>query len=139
MAIKRTYHELIQLKTFEERFEYLRIGGKVGSETFGFERYLNQTFYRTKEWRRARRDVIVRDLGCDLGLEGYDIIGTIVVHHMNPVRKEDVAESYSADLINPEFLICTSEDTHKAIHYGNLFSVPNLIVERKPGDTCLWK
>lgn len=135
MKIKR-YSELFRLKTFSERFEYLKLGGDVGKETFGHERYLNQRFYASKEWEDLRRHVIVRDLGCDLGVLGYEIQGRIYVHHMNPVTTKDLVVS-SDILLKPEFLICVSFETHNAIHYG---SEPKEyeIIERTSGDTKLW-
>lgn len=135
--ITKTYSELIRLPTFKERYRYLRIGGSIGEYTFGAERYLNQAFYKSKEWRKIRDEVIVRDNGCDLAFEDFDIFDQIVVHHMNPITIEDI-ENYSDNLVNPEFLICTSELTHKAIHFGNEHLLPRPIVERRPGDTCLW-
>jgi len=134
----RTYRELSRLKTFDERFEYLKLNGFVGEETFGYDRYLNQTLYKSPEWRSLRRDIIIRDNGCDLGLEGYDIQGMIIVHHMNPISIDDL-KTFSGDVVNPEYLICVSSLTHKAIHYSNKDLLPNLPVDRKPGDTCPWK
>lgn len=134
----RTYRELSRLKTFDERFEYLKLGGIVGEATFGFERYLNQMLYNSSEWRRLRNRIIVRDNGCDLGLEGYEIHGTIIVHHMNPINADDL-KSFSEDVFNPENLICVSLDTHNAIHYGDKSLIPQMPVERRPGDTCPWK
>lgn len=134
----RTYSELIKIPTFLERFKYLKLNGSVGVDTFGFDRYLNQTFYRSYEWKRLRNDVIVRDMGCDLGLEGYDIFDKILVHHMNPIGPDDIIHR-SDYLLDPEFLICTSKLTHDAIHYGNeqlLYQDP---VIRTPGDTCPWR
>lgn len=134
----KTYSELITIPTFEERYRYLRIGGSVGEETFGFDRYLNQIFYKTKEWLAVRDSVIVRDLGCDLAMVDREIHGRILVHHMNPITKEDVL-SRSKFLLDSEYLICTSKNTHDAIHYGDddlLIKVP---VERRPNDTCPWK
>lgn len=134
----RTYSELIKIPTFTERFEYLRLDGIVGEETFGFDRYLNQVFYKSKEWLEARDYVIVRDFGCDLGIEGHEIFGRILVHHMNPIRKEDII-SRSKLLINPEYLICVSKRTHDAIHYGDgslLISEP---IERTKNDMCPWR
>lgn len=133
----RTYKELSRLKTFEERYSYLRLCGEVGSSTFGFDRFLNQRFYKSKEWLRVKSKVILRDNGCDLGIEGYDIYDRIIVHHMNPVTIEDL-EKGSDFILDPEFLICTTHNTHNAIHYGDeslLYSLPQ---ERKPGDTKLW-
>lgn len=137
MSIK-TYSELITLPTFEERFEYLKIGGKVGVDTFGFDRYLNQIFYRSDEWKSIRDEVIIRDNGCDLGIEGREIHSRIIVHHMNPITKDDILNR-SDFLLNPEFLICTIKLTHDAIHYGDssiLFTEP---VIRTKNDTCPWK
>lgn len=134
----RTYRELSRLKTFDERFEYLKLGGIVGEATFGFERYLNQMLYNSSEWRRLRNRIIVRDNGCDLGLEGYEIHGTIIVHHMNPINADDL-KGFSEDVFNPENLICVSLDTHNAIHYGDKSLIPQMPVERRPGDTCPWK
>lgn len=134
----RTYSELIKIPTFLERFKYLKLNGRVGVDTFGFDRYLNQTFYRSHEWKRLRNDVIVRDMGCDLGLEGYDIFDKILVHHMNPIGPDDIIHR-SDYLLDPEFLICTSKLTHDAIHYGDeqiLYQDP---VIRTPGDTCPWR
>ena len=134
----RTYSELIKIPTFLERFKYLKLNGRVGVDTFGFDRYLNQTFYRSYEWKRLRNDIIVRDMGCDLGLEGYDIFDKILVHHMNPIGPDDIIHR-SDYLLDPEFLICTSKLTHDAIHYGDeqiLYQEP---VTRTPGDTCPWR
>ena len=136
--IIKTYSELIKLKTFEERYEYLRLGGIVGRETFGFDRYLNQTFYKTDEWLSIRDHVIVRDNGCDLGIEGREIHSRILVHHMNPITKEDIL-SRSEHLLNPEYLICTIKSTHDAIHYGDESLLIKLPVERRKNDTCPWK
>lgn len=134
----RTYSELSKLSTIVERFRYLKLGGKVGEETFGFDRYLNQIFYKSKEWLAVRDDVIARDLGFDLGVTDYDIIGNIYVHHMNPMTKDDIL--YNVDiLLNPEFLISTSDLTHKAIHYGNEDLLPKDPVIRRKNDTCPWK
>lgn len=135
----RTYSELSKLTTLEERYNYLRIGGKVGEETFGFDRYINQYFYqRCPEWKSVRNHVIVRDNGCDLGVEGYKIRGTILVHHMNPITLEDI-ERKSDFLLDPEFLISTTLNTHNAIHYGNIDLLPQAPIERRPFDTCPWK
>ena len=138
LMIIKTYSELIKLKTFEERYEYLRLGGIVGKETFGFDRYLNQTFYKTDEWLSIRDHVIVRDNGCDLGIEGREIHSRILVHHMNPITKEDIL-SRSEYLLNPEYLICTIKSTHDAIHYGDESLLITMPVERRKNDTCLWK
>lgn len=134
----RTYSELITFKTFEERYEYLRLGGKIGEDTFGFDRYLNQRFYTSKEWQRIRDQVILRDNGCDLGMPDREIYSRIIVHHMNPIRKEDILDR-SKFLLDPEFMICTFKNTHDAIHYGDrsiLFEEP---IERTPNDTCPWR
>lgn len=136
--IIRTYSELITIPTFEERYKYLKIGGKVGEETFGFERYLNQEFYKSHEWQSIRRQVIVRDLGCDLGIEGREIHGKIIVHHMNPITIDDIV-SASDFLLNPEYLICTLKSTHDAIHYGDESLLIKAPVERTKNDTCPWK
>ena len=114
----RTYSELIKLPTFEERFEYLRLDGTVGESTFGFDRYLNQIFYRSQKWKDIRDWVIIRDNGCDLGVEGFEIYGRIIIHHMNPISLQDI-ERESDLLLNPEYLICTVHNTHNAIHYGD--------------------
>ena len=136
--IIRTYSELIKLPTFEERFQYLKLDGDVGVETFGFDRYLNQAFYSSDEWKSIRNQVIIRDNGCDLGIEGREIYKRIIIHHMNPITKEDLL--YRTEyLLNPEYMICTMKNTHDAIHYGDenlLFKDP---VERKPNDTCPWR
>lgn len=134
----RRYSELIRLETFDERYEYLRIGGIVGEDTFGFDRYLNQEFYRSTEWRRVRRDVIARDMGCDLGIADREIYGKIIVHHMNPITVDDISEA-SEFLLNPDYLICTCELTHNAIHFGDKSLLPQPPVERRPFDTCPWK
>lgn len=133
----RTYSELSQLTTFNERFEYLRLGGRVGRSTFGFERHLNQGFYRSREWKRVREEVIVRDNGCDLGIFGYEIHYNGLVHHMNPMVPDDIIDG-NEWILNPEFLIFTTKDTHNAIHYGDPSLLPRVVVERKPGDTKLW-
>lgn len=134
----RTYSELITLPTFEERYRYLRLGGEIGKETFGFDRYLNQVFYSSKEWKRIRRDIIIRDLGCDLGVEGFEIYGRIIVHHMNPITKDDIL-SRSKFLIDPEYLICTSHNTHEAITYGDEGLLVVAPIERTKNDTCPWR
>lgn len=134
----KTYSELIQFKTLEERYRYLRIGGRVGEETFGFDRWMNQVFYKDPRWRDIRDEVITRDNGCDLGLEGYDIHGKIFVHHMNPVTKDDILYNFDS-LLNPEFLISTSKRTHDAIHYGNEDLLPQSPIVRTRNDTCPWK
>ena len=138
MTRVRTYSELVHLPTFEERFEYLRLNGKVGSDTFGFDRYLNQSFYRSAVWKSARDKIIVRDMGRNLGMEGYDIYGKIIIHHMNPLRLSDYDRN-SDFLLNPEYLICTTLDTHNAIHYGDENLIIKGPVERRKNDTCPWK
>lgn len=134
----RTYSQLIQLPSFQERFKYLKLQGQVSKETFGAERYLNQAFYHSSEWRKIRDEVITRDLGCDLGCPDYDIFGVIIIHHMNPITLVDL-EEHNDLVLDPEFLICTSDDTHKAIHYGIHNYTPRLPVTRKPFDTCPWR
>lgn len=135
----RTYSELKKLKSFEERYFYLKLTGQVGKETFGFDRYLNQALYTCPRWRKVRDKIIVRDNGCDLGLEGFDIPDRIIVHHMNPVLLKDIEEE-NDDVFNPEFLISTSHDTHNAIHFGDDKKLKVLYFprERHRGDTCLW-
>lgn len=134
----RTYSELITLPTFEERFKYLELGGTVGKETFGFDRYLNQRFYKTEEWKAVRHHVIVRDNGCDLGIEGRDIHGRIYIHHMNPLNAKDILDR-SDYLLNPEYLITVTLRTHNAIHYGDESLLLLAPVERSRNDTCPWK
>lgn len=135
----RTYTELSKLKTFEERFEYLRLDGQVGKETFGFDRIFNQKFYRSVEWRRTRDQVVIRDFGCDLGVPGHEIYGQrILIHHMNPISLEDL-ERRSEILMNPEYLITTIHNTHQAIHYGDEALLIKLPRERTKNDTCPWK
>lgn len=137
MSIK-TYSELITLPTFEERFEYLRLDGTVGESTFGFDRYLNQIFYRSQKWKDIRDWVIIRDNGCDLGVEGFEIYGRIIIHHMNPISLQDI-ERESDLLLNPEYLICTVHNTHNAIHYGDASLLSLAPIERSKNDTCPWK
>ena len=134
----RTYSELCKLKTFEERFEYLKLDGEVGKETFGFDRYLNQVFYKSPEWHRVRNEVILRDNGCDLGIEDREIHGRVLVHHMNPITKEDILNR-SEMILNPEYLICTIKNTHDAIHYSDENILVKAPVERSKNDTCPWK
>lgn len=133
----RSYSELRRLETFEERFDYLSLGGQVGQETFGFDRWMNQAFYASREWRRARDAVIVRDNGCDLGIPGHEIPYNVLVHHMNPMTPDDIADGLEW-ILDPEYLICTTKLTHNAIHYGNKSLLPKPVLERKPGDTLLW-
>lgn len=134
----RTYSELILLPTFEERFKYLQLNGRVGDDTFGFDRYINQNFYRSAEWKRIRDQVIMRDNGCDLALKGYEIYGRILIHHMNPITAKDV-ELSTEYLINPEYLICVTHNTHNAIHYGDEKLINKGPVVRTKNDTCPWK
>lgn len=134
----RTYSELSKLATFEDRYQYLRLDGVVGAETFGFDRYLNQVFYRSQQWNAIRDFVIIRDNGCDLGIEGYEIHGRIIIHHMNPITVKDI-ENESDFLLNPEFLICTTHNTHNAIHYGDENLLIRMPVERTKNDTCPWR
>lgn len=134
----RTYSELEKLKTFKERFDYLSLSGRVGNSTFGFERYFNQRFYTSSEWKHIRDEIISRDNGCDLGLKGYDIGGKIIIHHMNPVLLNDIVGRTDI-LTDPEYLVCVSLNTHNAIHYGNEETLNNQIIERTPNDMCPWK
>lgn len=137
MSIK-TYSELITLPTFEERFRYLKLDGVIGKETFGFKRYINQEFYHSYEWLSFRDSIIIRDVGCDLGVQGYDINGSILIHHINPITYEDIINRNRC-IFDPENVICTKLKTHNAIHYGDdsiLISAP---VERSQNDTCPWR
>ena len=137
MTIARTYSELRRLDSFEDRYDYLRLKGVVGEATFGYDRYINQALYQSNEWKYARRQAIIRDNGCDLGVFGYEIHGEILVHHMNPITVEDIINR--ADLVlDPEFLITTTMNTHNAIHYGDQTLLRTPFVERNPGDTKLW-
>lgn len=137
MRIK-TYSELITLPTFEERFEYLQLKGTVGQETFGFDRYLNQILYNSKEWKHLRNKIIVRDNGCDLALEGFEIYGRILIHHINPIIIEDVIKRRET-IFDPENLVCVTHNTHNAIHYGDKSLLITGPVERRANDTCPWK
>lgn len=134
----RRYSELKRLKTFEERYEYLRIGGLIGESTFGFERFLNQQFYTSQRWRLLRNEIIIRDNGCDLGIEGRDIHDKIIIHHMNPITKDQMMDP-DESVFNPEYLICVSHSTHNAIHYGDASLLQKDYVPRRPNDTCPWK
>lgn len=135
----RCYSDLIKMDTFEDRFNYLSLHGRVGQDTFGYERYLNQMLYKNYKWRHLRNQIIIRDNGCDLALEGYDIHDKIYIHHMNPITAEDI-ENNSEYLWNPEFLICVSFSTHNAIHYGDTnYLNRNKVIERSPNDTIPWK
>lgn len=133
----RTYSELSRYQTLEERFKYLALNGRVGDATFGFDRYMNQMFYTSQEWKDIRREVIIRDDGCDLGVPGYEIHDRIYIHHMNPLTPDDIFEG-NRSIVDPEFLISTTHRTHNAIHYGDEGLLPRPLIERKPGDTKLW-
>lgn len=133
----RTYSALRRLNTIEERFNYLKLHGEVGDTTFGFDRWMNQQFYRSSEWKHIRDHVIVRDNGCDLGVDGYEVHGRITIHHMNPIRVDDFSDG-NADILDPEFLIAVAHRTHNAIHYGDERLLPRPLVVRVPGDTKLW-
>lgn len=133
----RSYSELSRLRTFEERFEYLRLEGGVGRSTFGFDRYINQQFYTSREWQDARRNVILRDEGCDLGIAGYEIHIRPLIHHMNPISIDDILHREEW-ILDPDFLITTTHDTHNAIHYGVVSLAPRTVIERSPRDTKLW-
>ena len=133
-----TYSQLIRLPTFEERFHYLKLQGKVGEETFGFDRYFNQKFYRSTEWKQIRNYVIARDQGCDLAIFDRQIVGRIYVHHMNPINLNDIKDA-SDYILNPDYLVCVSKQTHDAIHFSDeSILIPSNLIERIPGDTKLW-
>lgn len=134
----KTYYELSKFHTFDERFDYLKIVGVVGKEVFGFDRYLNQILYNSSEWKTVRNKVIVRDNGCDLGLEGYDICGKILIHHINPITVEDI-KNRNPMIFDLNNLICVTHNTHNAIHYGNADSLFKSPIERTTNDTCPWK
>ena len=134
----KTYRDVILLPTFEERYNFLKIQGTVGESTFGFERYLNQKFYQSKEWRLFRSRIIARDEGCDLGIPDFPINGRVIIHHLNPILPEDIEDSSDA-LLDPENVICVSEVTHNAIHFGDETQLPSGPLERKPNDTCPWR
>lgn len=138
MMIIRTYQELIKFKTFKERYRYLKLGGKVGEEIFGFDRYLNQKFYRSAEWKRIRDYVILRDNACDLGIEDREIDNRIIIHHINPLTKYDVINQ-TEFLLNPDYMICTTKRTHDAIHYGDEDILFGEFIERSKNDTCPWR
>lgn len=133
----RTYSEMCRYETLEERFEYLNLAGEVGAETFGFDRWINQHFYRSSAWRQVREFVIVRDNGCDLAVPGYEIYDRPLVHHINPMTPEDLIRN-QAWVLDPEYLVTTTRRTHNAIHYGDASLIPKPLVERRPGDTKLW-
>ena len=134
----RTYSELSKLTSYQDRFKYLKLDGAVGEATFGFDRYLNQLFYRSQRWKKIRDEVIVRDGGCDLGIEGYEIHKYAMIHHMNPITAKDIQDE-SEYLLNPEYLITTTQKTHNAIHYGNEDLLITMPVERTKNDTCPWR
>lgn len=138
MSTIKTYSELITLPTFLDRFRYLRIGGSVGKETFGYDRYLNQIIYRTPEWKRFRNEIIIRDHGCDLACEGYEIVGNIIVHHLNPLTIDDVLNR-SYKIFDPENAISTSLNTHNAVHYGDESLLVTEPITRTKNDTCPWR
>ena len=134
----RSYSELSRLRTFDERFRYLLLAGSVGAETFGFDRYVNQRFYRSEEWKHVRNIAIARDNGCDLGIEGRDINGRVYVHHMNPMNLEQINDHMDL-ILDPEYLVCATFATHNAIHYGDESYITLAPVERQPNDMCPWK
>ena len=138
MTSIKTYSELITIPTFKERYEYLRLKGLIGEETFGYDRYLNQSFYKSREWIDIRDYVIIRDNGCDLGMPGYEIHGRILIHHMNPITKEDILRR-SKFLLDPEYLISTIKTTHDAIHYGDENLLMDEPIARTKNDTCPWR
>lgn len=138
MKMTRTYSELIRLPTFLDRFKYLQLGGQVGVETFGYDRYLNQILYRTAEWKRFRNEIIIRDNGCDLACEGYEIVSRCLIHHINPITVEDVIKR-DPKVFDPENVITTILNTHNAIHYGDESLLITEPIERKPNDTCPWR
>jgi len=133
----RTYAELATFGTFEERFRYLSLRGEVGRSTFGFDRWLNQEFYRSRLWKLARREVIARDQGCDLGIPGYEIYDKVLIHHMNPIESGQILHG-DESILDPEFLVCISHRTHNAVHYGDESQLINPFIERRAGDTKLW-
>lgn len=139
MMKKKSYHELSKLESFEDRYNYLKLDGFVGFDTFGHDRYMNQMFYKSKEWKAIRNYVMFRDKCCDLGIQNKPIYGKVYIHHINPITKNDILHS-ADNLLDPDNLICVSFETHNAIHYGSFESIPNNeIKERKPNDTCPWK
>lgn len=137
MSIK-TYSELITIPTFKERFEYLRLKGSVGKDTFGYDRYLNQVLYRSPEWKRLRNQIIIRDDGCDLACDGYDVYGKVLIHHLNPITVEDVL-AHSRKVFDPDNLVCVSHNTHNAIHYGDVDLLVTGPITRTKNDTCPWR
>ena len=134
----RTYSELITISTFEERFEYLQLKGSVGKDTFGYDRYLNQVLYRSPEWKRLRNQIIIRDGGCDLACDGYDIYNKVLIHHLNPITVEDVL-TRSRKVFDPDNLVCVSHNTHNAIHYGDVDLLVTGPIIRTKNDTCPWR
>lgn len=138
MGLLLRYTELKRLRTFKERYDYLRLAGIVGESTFGFDRHLNQLLYKSDKWRQVRNEVILRDNGCDLGIPGYDLKSKIIIHHMNPLTIKDI-EEVSDDIFNPEYLICVSHRTHNAIHFGDESLLPQVPIERHLNDTCPWR
>ena len=134
----RTYSELITIPTFEERFEYLQLKGSVGKDTFGYDRYLNQVLYRSPEWKRLRNQIIIRDGGCDLACDGYDIYDKVLIHHLNPITVEDVL-ARSRKVFDPDNLVCVSHSTHNAIHYGDVDLLITGPITRTKNDTCPWR
>ena len=138
MSIRRTYSELIMFSTFKERFEYLKLGGRVGEDTFGYDRYINQMFYRSVEWRNFRHSIIARDLGCDLGIPDQEIYGMIIIHHMNPITK-DILIKHPEKALNSDEVVCVSDATHKALHYGDSSTLLFEPIIRRMNDTCPWK
>lgn len=134
----RTYSELITIPTFEERFEYLQLKGSVGKDTFGYDRYLNQVLYRSPEWKRVRNQIIIRDDGCDLACDGYDVYGKVLIHHLNPITVEDVL-ARSRKVFDPDNLVCVSHNTHNAIHYGDVDLLVTGPIIRTKNDTCPWR
>ena len=133
-----TYSELITIPTFEERFEYLQLKGSVGKDTFGYDRYLNQVLYRSPEWKRLRNQIIIRDGGCDLACDGYDIYDKVLIHHLNPITVEDVL-ARSRKVFDPDNLVCVSHSTHNAIHYGDVDLLITGPIIRTKNDTCPWR
>ena len=138
MKTIRCYSELVKFVTIEERYDYLKLAGTVGKQTFGWDRYYNQRFYHSTEWKQIRDYVVVRDLGCDLGIPGFEIHDRLLIHHLNPIWIEDL-KNKNQDILNPEYLITTCDRTHQAIHYGDRSLLPQVPITRKPGDTRLWR
>jgi hypothetical protein len=137
MKTIRRYSELAKFSTMEDRYRYLKLPGMVGIETFGFDRYLNQVFYHSPQWKRTRQLIIIRDNGCDLGVDGFEIRDRVLIHHINPLEVTDIRNDWSK-ILDPEYLICTSRMTHQAIHYGDKGLLPQVPITRRPGDTKLW-